>query len=172
MLGRIVMAMALLAGPGAAQTPQEVALAKATLGALQFRSFRVAREHCGYLGRLADGALVAAKPRVGDFYSCVTRWPHERIEVFASYHTHSTWHEDADSEVPSVQDVEGDMADGIDGYISTPGGRLWFVDGQSGAMRQICGVGCLPVDPGFRPEPPGSVPEAMTLDELRARHGE
>ena len=59
----------------------------------------------------------------------------------------------------------------VNGWVSTPGGRLWFVDGRSGALRQICGRGCLPVDPGFVPEEHGPVPDALSLDGLYARFG-
>jgi len=156
----------------AAQTAEEVAFAKAYLDRLQERSFQNRREYCGFFGYDTKGRLVAVKPRAGASASCTSYWPGDHIRVFASYHTHGAWDKVSDGEVPSVQDMEGDMADAIHGYISTPGGRFWFIDGVAGTARQICGPGCLRSDPAFRPEPAGSVPESLTLDSLRARQAE
>jgi hypothetical protein len=157
---------------GTAQTHEELAFARAYLGDLQHRSFRSGREYCGVFGYDRKGRIVAVKPRSGGSASCTAIWPHARIRVFASYHTHGIWDSGYDSEVPSVEDLETDMEDGMHGYISTPGGRLWFIDGPKGIARLICGPGCLPVDPAFEPEPDGSVPGLLTLKALKARQGD
>lgn len=150
----------------------EIAFARAYLSQLQVRSFRSGREYCGFFGYDETGRMVAVKPRPGGAASCTAIWPHRRIRVFASYHTHGVWDGYSDGEVPSVEDLEGDMEDGIHGYISTPGGRFWLLDGPLGTARQVCGAGCLPTDPDFVPEPEGSVPVTLTLDELRVRQGD
>jgi len=61
------------------------------------------------------------------------------------------------------------MEDGVDGYVATPGGRLWFIDGQSGRARQICGLGCLTQDPDFKPEIYGPIKQSYTLGEIEQR---
>lgn len=167
-------AAALTASVGAApaQTSEEIAFARAHLDALQKRSLRSGREYCGFFGRDQSGRIVAVKARPGSDTTCVAYWPHPRIRVFASYHTHGVWDGVSDGEVPSVEDVEGDMADGIDGYVSTPGGRFWFIDGEAGTARQVCGEGCLLSDPDYDRDAEGPVPDVLTLDELKARQGE
>ena len=168
------LALALVLPPAGAmaQTDEELAFARAHLERLQLRSFRTGREYCGFFGYDPKGRLVAVKARPGGAASCTAVWPHARIRVFASYHTHGAWDEYTDGEVPSVEDMQGDMADGIHGYISTPGGRFWFIDGPMGVAQQVCGQGCLATDPAFEPEPEGSVPEMLTLEALKARQGE
>ncbi|WP_082152671.1 DUF4329 domain-containing protein [Candidatus Rhodobacter oscarellae] len=100
------------------------------------------------------------------------RDPRDAAEIIASFHTHGGFDEDADSEVPSVSDVLADMEEGLDGYLSTPGGRFWFIDGQTGVSRQLCGLGCLPQDPDFAPGLHGTISKRYTLGQLEARENE
>jgi hypothetical protein len=37
----------------------------------------------------------------------------------------------------------GDMEEGVNGYVATPGGRFWYIDGDRGVATQICGPGAL-----------------------------
>lgn len=60
----------------------------------------------------------------------------------------------------------GDIDEEIDGYISTPGGRFWFVDSSEELAAQICGEHCLTSDPRYRPEIDYDVAETYTLKEL------
>ena len=166
----LALALALPAVGASAQTAEELAFARTHLGQLQARSLRTGREYCGFFGYDGTGRLVAVKARPGGAASCTAIWPHPRIRVFASYHTHGAWDADADGEVPSVEDMQGDMADGIHGYLSTPGGRFWFIDGPKGVARQICGPGCLAIDPAYPADE--AIPERLTLEALKARQGE
>ena len=68
----------------------------------------------------------------------------------ATFHTHGAHDPDYDSEVPSVIDLEGDIADELDGYVSTPGGRFWHNDWRTKQARLVCGKKCLPADPAYR----------------------
>lgn len=154
------------------QTQEEIAFAKAYLDRLQERSIRNDREYCGFFAYDRKGKLVAVKPRAGTEASCTSYWPRVDVRVFASYHTHGAWDKISDGEVPSVIDIQSDMADGLHGYISTPGGRLWFVDGPAGTARMLCGHGCLATDPNYHDEREGHVPETLTLQELRIRQGD
>jgi hypothetical protein len=61
------------------------------------------------------------------------------------------------------------MAFGTDGYVSTPRGRLWHIDGRTGTVTLVCGPGCLPSD---RAAPPGRpLADRYPLEELRRAVG-
>ncbi|UTH48519.1 DUF4329 domain-containing protein [Loktanella salsilacus] len=168
MLRYVIFLPLLLAAPATAQDAQELALARTVLSDLQTLSFKKKREYCGYLGLTRDGTLISSDPVVGDMASCAARFPDD-IAVIASYHTHGTFDEGYFNEMPSTIDVESDSAAYMNGYVATPGGRLWFINGRTRVSRQICGLGCLPVAPQFRKEADGEVAEEYTFEALR-RH--
>ncbi|WP_167684343.1 DUF4329 domain-containing protein [Parasedimentitalea denitrificans] len=153
-----------------AQAQAERNFARKVLTDLQRQSFAANREYCGIIGLTETGGLIASAPRKGSRDSCRPKGPRSAIELIASYHTHAGFDEDADSEVPSASDVIGDMEEGLDGYVSTPGGRLWFIDGQSGTVRQLCGLNCLPADPDFLPDQWEPVKQRFTLSDLEGRN--
>jgi hypothetical protein len=155
-----------LATPPAAQTADEIALMRKLFAKLQPLSIRHDREYCGHIGYDAAGSLMATEPFPGDASSCLPREPVALERVVASYHTHAAFSVDYYNEIPSQQDVEGDAEQGIDGYVATPGGRLWFVDGDTLTVRQICSVGCLPSDPDFILSDGGPVAKSYTMDTL------
>lgn len=157
-----------IALPVSAQSASEIAMAKSILAPLQARSFEAGREFCGIIGVTETGQLIASRPRRGRVDSCRPRTPRRAEDLIASFHTHGSFDPEADSEIPSVDDVYADMDEGLDGWVSTPGGRLWFIDGQSGTIRQICGIGCLPQDPAFVRGHMGFVPQRLTLGQLEA----
>jgi hypothetical protein len=157
------------AGPVLAEPEAEHAFAKAFLGGIQDRSFRTGRELCGYFGYDKSGKLVATKPQLGEATTCQPRRIPRYLDIFASYHTHGVFDPQSDNEVPSVQDVQGDMSDDMNGYLSTPGGRFWFIDGETGVSHLLCGKACLAVDGGFRVDPDLPVRNSFTLNQLRKR---
>lgn len=167
----VILALVLCPGTGLAQSQQEIDFAANILAAAQAPSFRADREHCGTIGLDQNGRLVASQARRGQSDSCTPRDPRDAVEIIASFHTHGSYHPDADSEVPSPDDILADMDEGIDGWLATPGGRLWFIDGQAGVARLICDRGCMPSDPDFRPEPAGSIRNRYTIDQLERRFG-
>jgi len=159
-----------LVGPATAQSAAEVAAAQAILAQLQGRSFAENREYCGYIGRMPDGSYQATDVTRGRVHSCLSRGSEARfVQITASFHTHGGFDRNADSEVPSVNDVMGDMSEGVNGYVATPGGRLWFIDGRTGVSRQLCGLGCMGRDPRFVPGDAGPIATRYTLRELQAR---
>jgi hypothetical protein len=168
MLSLLVLLSLLLAVPATAQDAQELALARSVLTDLQVLSFKKKREYCGYLGLTRDGTLISSDPVAGDMASCSAHFPSD-VAVIASYHTHGTFDEGYFNEMPSTIDVESDSAVYINGYVATPGGRLWYIDGRTRVSRQICGVGCLPTAPQFRKGADGGVAEVYTFRELRRR---
>lgn len=162
----IATAALVWAAPAGAQDAAEVALARDVLTALQPLSFEKGREYCGYLGLTRQGELVASAAVPGDMASCTADLPDD-IAVIASYHTHGAFDEGYFNEMPSTTDVESDAAFLLNGYVATPGGRFWHIDGRTRIARQVCGGGCLPVAPGHYKEADGEVADVYTLQELR-----
>lgn len=154
------------------QSTAEAALAKSTLANLQATSFANNAEYCGYIVRNPDGTMEATPAAKGDFESCLANDPPDDVIILASYHTHGAFEIDTPAEFPSVGDVEGDEAEEIDGYISTPGGRMWYVDGTDLVVSQLCGVGCVPQDPNFIEGLDGTIAQSYTLDQLRTQQSE
>lgn len=140
------------------------ALAKATLNALQSQSFRNNREYCGYIGLDENGRLTATGAATGRMSRCRPNPPPRDWVLIASYHTHGAYEEYVASEIPSTNDLNADFQEGTNGYISTPGGRLWFVDGRARKATLVCGPRCLKQDPLFFPNQ--RVRTSYTLEEL------
>lgn len=159
-----------LAAPATlAQSVEETELVHALLRNMNRESIQYDREVCGHILRAPSGRLEVSKVSWGGPASCAMLPVPAGYTVLSSWHTHAAWAPGYDGEVPSTVDVEGDMARGINGWVSTPGGRLWFVNGQTGFIYQVCGRNCLPSDPGFVAEEHGPVEKMYTLAELRRR---
>ncbi|WP_368183708.1 DUF4329 domain-containing protein [Aestuariibius sp. HNIBRBA575] len=139
------------------------------LNSLQARSFAERREYCGFLIVNAAGQISATPPRPGTFAGCSQDAPRPGMGIFASYHTHGAYGRNYDNEVPSPTDLESDFHFGIDGYVSTPGGRIWQIEFDNRTARQVCGQGCVAVDPGFVPQGEAGIRATYTLPELNAR---
>ncbi len=148
-----------------AQNMDEMMLARKTLAALQSQSFVKQREFCGYIGYNAKGELIATRAIGGDIASCNPILPRDFAPV-ASYHTHGGFDPEYISEVPSDIDLDGDLSERINGYISTPGGRFWYVDSAKLEVRQICGAACLPVAPNFEKGADGFIALRYSRQEL------
>jgi len=165
----LLLAFAPLQAP--AQSQQETGFVMGLMESMNALSVRFNREVCGYVLRHPNGAYSSTKASWGAPASCASLPVQPGMEVVSSWHTHAAWDRGYDGEVPSIQDVEGDMRMGVNGWVGTPGGRLWFVEGQTGTIRQVCGRGCLPIDESFGDEDFGPVGETYTLDGLYARFG-
>jgi hypothetical protein len=150
----------------------DAVFAKATLNELQATSFANNREYCGYLVLILDGTLTASAATKGGVDECRPENPPEEHLIVASYHTHGAFEYDTPAEFPSLSDVEADAYEGINGYVSTPGGRLWYVNGVNLTVEQICGVGCMVQDPNFEAGLDGQIKESYSIDELRVLEAE
>ncbi len=150
-----------------AQTDDIDVFARSVLDDLQPQSIADSVEYCGYIFETEDGGLAATAANRGAEDFCDLPEPDE--SVIASYHTHGGYSDDYDNEVPSVDDMLGDFDAGIDGYIGTPGGRVWLVDYDAQIARQLCDVQCITSDPENDPDDAGFVPQTFTLPELRER---
>lgn len=150
----------------AAQGSPEVDMVKGIFTSLQPVSIAENIEFCGYVGFDDAGALAFSEPTRGNEGSCVADEPDNLNVITASYHTHGGHSLDYFNEVPSGDDMEGDADEGIDGYVATPGGRLWYIDSSDMIASQLCGIGCLPADPLFRTGENGLIKQSYTYDDL------
>lgn len=146
----------------------ELGFVTALLADMNRRSFAMNREHCGYVGLDPMGNWMASPVIAGAEASCALPTIPPGMTVVASVHTHSTYSPYYASEWPTAQDVATDRASGIDGYISTPGGRLWHVDTDAMVVRDLCGRGCLPQDPGYVAADDGPLRPVMSYAQLQA----
>ena len=136
---------------------------------IQVKSIMENVEYCGYFGIDAAGNIAATRAKRGLRDSCEPAEPPLDFDILASYHTHGAHTVEADIEVPSVEDMQADLDEGIDGYIATPGGRMWLnlIDEETAYM--LCGPGCVTADAKFR-ECQAFLPDVeYTLEELEIR---
>jgi hypothetical protein len=164
---KIVAVSLLLLAPSAAlaQDSSEIRFVTGIFSQIQPASFAENREYCGYIG-LDDNDRWVATPIVrGKRDECTPEWPND-FGPIASLHTHAGFDREAFSEVPSVTDIESDEDEGVDGWLATPGGRLWFIDTTDMVVSQICGIGCIDQDPKFTEGAQGMVEISYTYKEL------
>jgi len=152
--------------PALAQSAEENALIRRVFAELQPISIRENVEYCGYVGFSADGQLIASRATRGDEGSCLADDPRDIEVITASYHTHGAYSPDYYNEVPSGDDMEGDEEEGIDGWVATPGGRLWYIDTEDMVTYQVCGIGCLPSDPRFVRGDMGQIDQSYRYRDL------
>jgi len=163
-----VLAALLFPVSASAQSREEVEFVKDLFERLQPRSFDKRREYCGFIGHDPQGRLIASDPRPGQRDSCQLDWPHG-MTVIANYHTHGAFDFAYHNELPSDTDMLIDQSLGVNGWIATPGGRLWYVDSERMVAKQVCGVGCLPIAPNFYKSQAGEIAKGYTYDELVER---
>lgn len=166
---RAALFVIMLPAVASAQDASEETLMRATLAELNRQSFETGIEYCGYVGLTAEGELAISPPTEGDESSCLADVAENLDVVTASYHTHGDFSTEYSSEVPSVTDIESDEAEGIDGWVATPGGRLWYIDTTDMVTYQVCGIGCLPKDAEFVEGDDGFIADEYTYDELLDR---
>ena len=148
------------------QSIDDEALIRSVFADLNPTSIEQNVEFCGYIGFTADGELAYSQPTRGDEGSCLSDDPTNLELITASYHTHGGFFPDYSNELPSGTDMEGDEDEGIDGWVATPGGRLWYIDTTDMVTFQICGIGCLPSDPEFIAGDSGIIEQSYSYDDL------
>jgi len=147
----------------------EIAFVKTALTPVQEKSIAQNREYCGFVGLNIRGDYIVSEPNKGRAGHCDIKEPPLGLRVLASYHTHGAYSKKFDSEIPSSDDLLGDIESGIDGYILTPGGRLWYNDHEREQAVLLCGQGCISADPDFIADQEFPVAESYTPNELEAR---
>ena len=149
---------------------QVQAFARQKLSEAQTKSYSDNMELCAIIYEDRSGSLGHTPIVDGDNASCdLSYFDEPGMGPVASIHTHGGFDPEFDSEVPSTDDFEGDIADGIDGYIATPGGRIWRIDAKRELAIQLCGEGCLTQDPDYERCEGGDPLRQYTIDQLRAR---
>ncbi|MEO0945611.1 MAG: DUF4329 domain-containing protein [Pseudomonadota bacterium] len=141
----------------------------AQLEEAQKASFSDDREYCGLIGLDRHGVLTATPANRGKRSGCRLKGRPWRFKTIASYHTHGAYNRLADTEVPSVSDLKNDFKQRINGYVGTPGGRVWFNNLGSEMSVLLCGPGCIETDPNFIECPSTTPRESYTIDQLRWR---
>ena len=148
---------------------EELAYFKRFFNSVQPQSFAQNREFCGYIGYDSNDQFIATEPTRGEQDSCLPAEPPANFDLIGSYHTHGAFSPDADSELPSYADMAADIQEEVDGFIATPGGRIWHVDTVDGISRMVCGRDCVLSDPNFDADLLYRVEKTYTLQQLKAR---
>ncbi|WP_372574943.1 DUF4329 domain-containing protein [Ruegeria jejuensis] len=159
--------MLLCVGCTVGPTQEEVAAVKTRFAEMQELSFETDLEYCGYLLRLPDGSLGFSQMVPGGHDGCTPELPQPGSTLLASMHTHGSYHPDVPAEFPTVIDIDSDRRERVNGFVATPGGRLWFIDSRAGRVTQLCGLNCLPQDPFFQPGDDGVIAQSYTRAELQ-----
>ncbi|MFT7596846.1 MAG: hypothetical protein ACI8R4_004188 [Paracoccaceae bacterium] len=146
--------------------PAETAAVIERLTPLQQLSFATSFEYCGYLGHTPAGNIGFTEMIRGGHNGCTPKMPAGGLSLAASLHTHGAYDAQIPAEFPTVLDMQSDKAEGVNGYISTPGGRLWFINSAADEAIQLCGLGCLPQDPNFHAGDDGPIANRYSYDEL------
>ena len=166
-LRKLALALAVMLTPNVASAfdEAEMAFVFETMKDVQFLSFQNNREYCGYFGYV-NGEFAASRIAKGRKASCRAYVPADDFQAVASFHTHGRYSRFYNSEIPSTDDLLTDNEEGVDGFMATPGGRLWFINGEDMVAEIICDLKCLPQDERFRPDLELQVQDTYTLDEL------
>ncbi len=136
------------------------------LSRVQHLSFATDREYCGYLGYNESGEIVFTDMVRGGHDGCTPELPETGLTLIASLHSHGAYDPDVPAEFPTSLDMESDREEGVNGYVSTPGGRLWYIDSSAMIAVQICGLRCLPQDPSFHSGDDGFIQESYSHSDL------
>ena len=147
---------------------------KAVLTQLQQITRRTGVETCGHLYRDRAGKLKITPISRGGESFCDQDWQDRPDrELLAFFHSHGLYEPEIDSEVPTAFDIRSIMAPPpIDGWVVTPGGRIWHLDAASRSARLICGIGCAGSDPEFVKGDWGPIKNRYTLRELQRREAQ
>jgi len=152
-----------------AQSAEEIGFVINFFNELQPVSISQNREYCGYFAINENDDFIATPPTKGDTDSCLANEPPRDMYIIASYHTHGAFGIDFDSELPSSNDLDADIAEEMDGYIATPGGRIWFNDAMEEITVLLCGRNCTVSDSKYVADTEYPVNGSYTLQQLRQR---
>ncbi len=152
-----------------AQEAEESEFVMALMTTVNHLSIRFGREACGFVLQDEDGRFSSSKVQWGTVDGCAPLLADDDPDPLSSWHTHGSYAPEYDNEVPSVDDVLGDLEEGTTGWVGTPGGRLWYIAAQEGALWETCGVGCLPHDPTATDALRAPVPSSMSFYDLYYR---
>lgn len=153
------------------------AYAKQTLSDIQGRSLANSQEYCGVIFEDEEGNLQTSTIYPGERAECAFDWGVPLgFHVVASFHSHGGFDTQYASEIPSSVDLATDIDARIDGFVGTPGGRIWHNQWEKEATEMLCGEGCLEVDPRYtqfkqRTGARSNIARRYSMDELNAIFG-
>lgn len=126
-------------------------------------------EYCGYLFQDLAGNVFTSQPIKGLLLSCSADHLNKNLNVVASWHTHGSYNSAIDSETPSSYDLIDDLVHNQLGFVSTPSGRVWFLNPFTGKATVLCGAGCVFADPFFQFSYSDPNKKVYILEELLER---
>lgn len=138
-----------------------------SLSKVQERSIREEREYCGWV-LYDEKRLFPSDVVPGSLDRCKMPEVPRNSRIVASFHTHGNHSPEYYSEIPSQLDVAGEIQARTFGFVSTPGGRVWVIDPFERLISEVCGEGCLPVDPNYDRDDYGYIPSTITTNQLYA----
>ncbi|MDA9175723.1 DUF4329 domain-containing protein [Alphaproteobacteria bacterium] len=144
-------------------------VAESALSNAQALSLKNNREYCGYIAFDGEDRLRFTAPLKGDQASCMPPEVPYSWELIASYHTHGALtveDEGLSYEFPSSDDLISDSEEGVDGYLSTPGGRFWFIDTQDEVIIMLGDVGYFKRDSKFEQDMECGPFDEHTFEEI------
>ena len=150
------------------QSEAEINYVKSILKDAQTLSFESNREYCGYITLNETGDFSHTDFIKGKKNHCTANAPNDEVITLASFHTHGAFSEEHDSEIPSSDDLKADIYEGLDGYISTPGGRLWYSSAMDKGVTLICNRNCLLSDPDYENIDDEFLETRYSLEALKA----
>ena len=151
--------------------------ARETLADIQARSISNNQEYCGVIFEDEEGNLQTSTIYPGERAACALDWGVPLgNHVVASFHSHGGFDTQYASEIPSSLDLATDIDARIDGFVGTPGGRIWHNQWQSETTEMLCGEGCLEVDPRYtqfkrRTGARSNLARSYSMDELNMIFG-
>ena len=118
---------------------------------IQPKSIRENRAYCGLIGFDSEGILKATPAEPGTGRSCQPTPVPTGFEILATYRTLGAFGGMTGGELPAAAHLETDFAQRLDGYVATPGGRVWLNLASERLTYQVCGRGCVPSDAAAHP---------------------
>ncbi|WP_298916777.1 DUF4329 domain-containing protein [uncultured Algimonas sp.] len=157
----------------APRSAAEIDYVKTVLSRVQTRSLAEGLEFCGFIGLNDEGEFVTWVPTRGEANFCepVFNYLDRSFNVLANYHTHGSPSVEHETETPSFVDMYGTHLAGQDGYVVTPGGRLWYMDGQAVTAELLCDARCLPHDPAHTDDFDFKVGDVFETDDFEVLYG-
>ncbi|MGB6229845.1 MAG: DUF4329 domain-containing protein [Litorimonas sp.] len=153
--------------------PEEIEYVKRVLTPVQEMSLEEGLEFCGFIGLDENGEFATGLTTRGEAHFCepVFNYFDYDFHVLANYHTHGSSSVEHETETPSFVDMYATHLAGQDGYVVTPGGRLWYMDGQAITAELLCGARCMPFDPDHVDDFDFEVGDVFDTDEFEVLYG-
>lgn len=154
-------------------SPAEIEYVKEVLAEVQKTSLDEGLEYCGFIGQDKAGNFRTWPATKGEPNFCEPNFNYldRDFYVLANYHTHGSPSVEHETETPSFVDMYSTHLAGQDGYVVTPGGRLWYMDSREITAELLCAARCMPYDPAHTDEFDFAVGDVFDTDEFEVLYG-